>query len=540
MGIMTEQALDKRSIIAELTRSEHGDLSTYLPVGLQAAREDSNFYAHLVAWNHVKGQVRDSKLALPVIAIAGNGISTGAFQRNVAEWPSQMVAPLIENALAHLADLSPQIFKRAVLETTRFDKATKKSVTVAPFIETARAPKRLFRRLVTRYLRDLEANRRQFEYTAVLHRKTLHELYAHWRVPAPEWVSRILYKGVRGKPKDPTDVEIFQKIRQLHLMPLEEAAGTIVKYKIPFLVARGALGKKASETDTALALIKAMSPTELVTNTSWLTKLGIKTNPVLRAAYEEALGKAATSKKAKVVLKTTRAAEALIDDDVISGKLNALQEVQLDKTGGIDGNWLVLGDKSGSMQGAIEVATQIAAILARLVKGRVHLAFFDLEPYWVEVTGKTLEEIKSITMRVQASGGTNMACGIKMATERRLAVDGIVFISDGANHGLPVVPAYRTYCDKLSLEPTVYFYKLHGESDSFSGECASGGLDVTTYDLRHKPIDHNSLLDLALTMRVGKYTLIDEIMAMPLRTLDEVLDRTIGMPVLPQEAAVHA
>lgn len=550
---MTEQALDKKKIITELTKSAHGKLDEYISIGQRAAAEDPDFFAHLVAWNHVHGQVRDAKIALPVIALAA------LYQDHRHDTYIHSMPVWKDNALAHLADLRPRELARVVLETTRTEKAPQssvvfralkltqpkeqskeqpKSVVVPPFVKTAGAPKRVMRRLITRYLRDLEADRRQFEHVAVQHGRTLHEFYAKYHVSRPPWVGEILFHGEKGRlHPDAQKVlpgGIFAVIRQLHLMNIVEAAGSIVKYRIPFLIARGALGKKASEPDTVLALIKAMSPTELVTNMGWLEKLGVKTNPSLRAALDEALGKAATTKTPKATLKTTRAAEALSGDEALAGKLRAVQEKQLDKLGGIDGDWLVLGDKSGSMQGSIDVAREVAGFLARSVKGKVHLVFFDSSPRYLDVTGKSLEEIKQITSSVFASGGTDMSCGIRYALDRKISVEGIVFVSDGANHGHAVVPVYRQYCEKLDVEPTLYFYQLAGEPDVFSRECRMEGVDLQTFDLRKQVVDYYSLPTLAKTMRVARYSLIDEVLATPLRTLDEVLDKTVGMPVLPK------
>ncbi len=527
---MTEAALDKKQIIAELTKSAHGDMETYLKIGQRAALEDPNFFAHLVAWNHVKGQVRDAKIALPVISLA--------MARQSTNLPT-LYEPIMDNALAHIADLRPQELKRIFLESTRMtpdpkDNKKKIAIPVPPFAITANAPKRVLRRLVTRYLRDLEADRRQFEYTAVQHSNTLHTLYARFHVDRPQWVGEILFHGEKGKEKIHLQYGIFDAIHRLHLMDIEEAAGTIVRFKIPFLIARGALGKKAKEPDTVLALIKSMSPAELVTNMKWLEKLGVKTNPVLRAALDLALGKAATSKRATATLKTTRAAEALKDDDALSGKLQVLQEKQLDKLGGIEGDWLVLGDKSGSMQGAIDVAMSVSSILARMVKGNVHLIFFDQTPRYFNVTGKSLEEIKYAVGNIGAVGGTYMHCGIQYAIDKKLRVDGMVFVSDGANHGIPVPPVYQKYCQMMDIEPTLYFYQLAGEPDSFSRECRAAGIDLQTFDLRGQSVDYYSLPNLAQTMRVSRYSLMDEVMETPLRTLDEVLDKTKGMSVLPR------
>jgi hypothetical protein len=537
--VLTEAALTKPEVISALTRSPHGALEQYLPVAQRAAVEDPDFFAHLVAWNHVKGEIRDAKVALPLIALASPS-ARGAAGRVFAE-----------NALAHLADLPPRLLAKGVFERRMVVKPAKAvkgqklppPVILPPFDKVAGAPRRVLRRLIARYLRDLELDRRAFERVAVQHRHTLHELYAHAHLARPTWVGEILFHGEKGKPKVyPADGTIFGQIRQLKDMSLEQASGTITKYKIPFLVARGALGPKAKDADAVLALIKSMSPTELVTNVKWLEQLGVKTVPALRAAFEEAVGKAAKAKTPKATLKTTRAAEAMADDEELSGKLRVLQEKQLDTLTTIEGDWLVLADKSGSMATAIEMANQIAALLARLVKGHVYLVYFDTSPRFYEVTSYTYEQLKALVGGIRADGGTSIGCGLQAMLERGAKVDGIAIVSDGGeNTGPYFADVYTKYCAKLGVEPNVYLYQTEGDPDSqFTLTCKGAKLDVQRYDVRHGKVDQYSLPDLVQSMRIGRYALLDDILAAPLHTLDEVLVRTTGMPVLPREEAVTA
>ena len=91
----------------------------------------------------------------------------------------------------------------------------------------------------------------------------------------------------------PPKGSVFEAVAGLKKMSPVEAAGAILKFKIPFLVAAGALEEKAKEPDLVLALINRMSSSELVNNTKTLEKLGLKTNPALRGAFEKALEKAA-------------------------------------------------------------------------------------------------------------------------------------------------------------------------------------------------------------------------------------------------------
>lgn len=528
-----ERALTKPEMISLLTRSPHQRLEDYVPGAAATALSDPDFFARLIAWNHVKGEIRDAKVALPLIAVT-------MAKLNHAEGRA-----LAEHALAHLADLDPRtlakgLFARTIYEKVAKGQPPKPPVVLPPFHKHIGAPQRVLRRFIARYLRDLADDRRSFERTAVQHRHTLHELYAHFRVPRAAWVGEVLFHGEKGQPKVyPADGTVFGKLRALHTMDVEQAAGTIVKYHIPFLIARGALGKKATDPDTVLALIKAMSPTELVTNTKWLEKLGLKTVPALRSAFEAALGAAVTkTKKApRSTLKTTVAAEVMeaAGETELSGKLRVLQEKQLDAITTVEGDWLVLGDKSGSMATAMEMATQIAALLARMVKGRVFLVFFDTSPRFYEVTAYTYEQLKALVGTLRADGGTSIGCGLQAMLEKGLKVDGIAIVSDAGENTAPYFGAvYAKYSARLGVEPTVYLYQTEGDPDSaFSMYCKQHHLDVQRFDVRHGKVDQYSLPNLVQSMRVGRYSLLDEILAYPLRTLDEVLTRTTGMPVLP-------
>lgn len=532
---MTERALTKPQIIAELTRSPHGALKDYVPVALRAASEDPDFFAHLIAWNHVKGQIRDAKAALPVIAL--RALATDAFAMSkIVENPVYGI--YAENALAHLAALRPREFAQAT-----------------EFARDIKAPTRLMRRLVERYLRELEATPGKFSGTALQHRAVLRELYSKWHV-APAGKA-----GSKGKPSDSqpnrtlfldSEGGKFAIVRKLKDLPAEEAAALIVSQKIPFVVARGALGARAKDPDVVLALINRMSPTELVTNMRWLKRLGVESVPKLRSTLEAALGKAAVAKPARGgTLKTTKAAEVLeeLGDDALAGKLRVLQEKQLTALGGIDGNWLVMGDRSGSMKASIEMAKEIAAVLARMVKGSVHLVYFDDSPQYYDVTGKTLEEIKKATAHVRDGGGTSFACAVQYLMDRKLMVDGIAIVSDGGEnqpHG-GFADRYQRYVKQFDIEPTVYWYRVEGsysthphyrqsleeEIQRFLATTKTAKIDVQTFDARK--VDYHSLPNLVQTMRVGRYQLLDEVLAMELATLDEVLPKTKSLPVLARQ-----
>jgi hypothetical protein len=487
---MTEVGLTKNQILSELTRSPHGKLQEYVPLGLRAAGQDPEFYAHLIAWNRVKSQIRDSKVALPVISM------------KVQDFPEEFV----QNSLAHLALLGPREVEKAL----RF----------AFEIRIPGHTRRLIR-VVRQYLDQIEKIWPKWEAMTVQDRRTFANLYALTHKARPDKLADILFYQNNGPAAHPAGTK-FETVGQLSKMSAMEAAGAILVQNIPFLIAQGALGKKITDSDLVLALIKQMTPTQLITNVKMLERLGVKTNPALRGAFDAAFEKA--SKSTRNVLKTTRAAETIQDVD-LKQKLQGLQERQLSKLGGVEGNWLVLGDKSGSMTQAIESAKLVAATLAKLVKGQVTLIFFNTVADRVfDATGKTYDQIKADTKWVQADGGTSIGSGLQYCIDRKVEVDGIAIVSDGGENTAPYFSAvYDRYSAMIGKEVPVYLYQTSGDQPHLIRFMEQAQHDLQVFDIQ-SGVDFYSLPDLVQTMRTQRYGLIEEIMDFKLLTLADVFE----------------
>ena len=495
---MPEVGLTKNQILSELSRSAHGKLAEYIPVGQKAAKTEAEFFAHLIAWDAQKGQIRDAKVALPIIALSA------------ATEPE-----FIENAFAHVAALGP----RELLKAIRYAKAV-------PGIR-ASVRKKLYA-LVEQYLRSKEKSWDTWQRIAAQHHKVLKELYAlsHTK-PGSDKIRAVLFgEDEKGNKVPLPKGSIFEAIANLKNMTSGEAAGTIMEWKIPFIVAQGALGDKIKDGAIVQALIERMSATELVTNTAMLEKLGMKDNPILRGAFDKALEKAQSS--TKNVLKTTRAAEN-IKNETVKAQLQGLQDKQL-KNMGVEGNWLVLGDRSSSMSHAIEASREIAATLAKMVKGKVWLVFFNNSPQTIEVTGASLDAIKQATQYITPNGNTSIGCGLQRMLESKVELDGIAIISDGGDNCAPFFhDAYAKYTKWIDKEVPVYFYQLAGDPPYLVQYMQNAHLDMQVFDLRTSKTDFYALPNLVKTMRTNRYSLIDEVMATPLLTLEKVFGSKIQL-----------
>jgi hypothetical protein len=380
-----------------------------------------------------------------------------------------------------------------------------------------------------------EENTGWFDRTALQHRESLRALYSYLRIKPSERAQIILNRGTTGGGKNgggkvrvgyPAG-SVFEAVANLKTMTPQQAAGAIMGMKIPLLVVLGALGERVKDPAICLAMIEAMTPAELMNNSKMLEKLGIKTNPALRGAYSAALGRAGDNKKGAATLKASKAAAA-VDDEVIREKLMALQEKQIGRAKeakeakGLEGDWLILGDKSGSMNTAIEWARQLAATVAKFTKGDTHLFFFDTEPRYIEATGKTLEQLTSLTRNIGAGGGTSIGCGLRAAMDRKLNIDGIVLVSDGAEHQPPYFhQEYATLVNGTDKQVPIYFCRVPGEQDALTSRLKGLGINVQVIDVDGG--DYYSIPNIIKTFRANVYSLFDEIMETPLLTINDVL-----------------
>jgi len=498
-----ESGLRKQSVIAELTKSPHGDLKAYLETGGRVSAEDPEFLAHLIAWNHANGKIRDSKAALPILSLLH------AF-RNPLPHSSLYAA----NAQAHLAKLDP----RTLLRALSFGRSLKiKVAAVRPVVE--------------RYIKEREKRQNWWDRTVLQHRASMKSLYWIYgigqsqRAKAVLWGTDKLASGERVKLPLPRS-SAFAILPRLKDMEPVAAAAAVVKHRIPYLIAAGALGAKLKDTTVLMTLIERMSPAELVTNMKGLEELGVRKVPALRAALESALKKAATSRKASTPTLKTGVAAAAVTDEKLKAQLNAVQEKQI-TAAGIDGDWLVLGDMSGSMEGAIELAKMVAATLTRAVKGRVMLIFFNTSPRRFDVTGKTYEEIKAMTATVHAGGGTSIGCGLDMALSEGFTPDGIAVVSDGGENESPIfADVYHRLTIAHGHKPPVYLYHCGGLHDNFGAYMWRLGHTIETFPISAKT-DYYSLPNLISTMRVNKYSLVQEILDTPLITMDDVFSSRV-------------
>lgn len=509
-----ETGLTRAEIVNKLNLSLHGDLAGYTQIIGHACITDPEFLAHLIAFDFTNGQIKDSKLALPVITLA------------TKQFPDE----LVENSLAHLALQAPREMLRAL-----------------EFSITSNAPssrQRRFEKMIRAYLDQKQAIPEKWARWAARHRRAVKGLYTKTHAQAPQWVSTALfgrYKDADGHwvKANYAQGSIFADIANLSKMPPELVAATIQKWHLSPLIVGGAMtGAKAAQENASVvqAGMEQMSDTELVTRAASLEKKGAGRG-ALKETFRKKVSKAVTSKKA--TLKTSVAADA-VEDDGMKVMLHELQErqiqVQKDAGRGIDGNWLVIVDCSSSQEVAIELGAHIGAAIAKFVTGKVWLVFCSHEVTPIEVTGKTLDEIKEATRFMRANGNTSYGIGLAWAIHKRLDLDGVVIVGDGGENTPPLYAAVHKDYEKIFGEdlptylyqtfcPPNYAMSQGGNPRHFKNFMDQAGLTFTQFDLTSGKVDYYSIPNLVQSMNASRFGVVEKIMACPLLTLDQVFGK---------------
>ena len=501
-----EKDLTTQQIIGGLIKVGHKDLDLYTEDGLIVVKRDPHLFAHLIAWNNNHSEIRAGKAAYPVIALRGEAGENKVYY---------------ENAVAHLLLLDPKtLVKKALPYHHKLGRVSGGAST-------------LLKEAIIERERLRMGNRSWWNATALQHRQSIKSLYAMYHIRPSMYVQNILFgqptgkiiiKKKSGKPGPEIGARlypegsVFEALKNLKSMSSKEAAGMILKYKIPFLIAVGAVGGIKNNVDLGLALIERMTGAEVITNSNILKDIGVLEIPELKSAYEDALERAKKDKRVSS-FKADRAASA-ITDERIKSKLEKVSETRITDLKGLEGDWLILGDRSGSMDESIVKAIEFSAILSRSVKGKIYLVFFNTRPQLFDVSDKSLDEVRKMTSGIRADGGTSIGCGLELILEKNIIVNGIAIFSDGGENQYPFFPnVYEKYESKMMISPTVYLLHVPGDKDALSDSMKRINVPFEKIDV--KDMDYYGFPNLLKLLRTSRYTLIDEIMNTNLLTITE-------------------
>jgi hypothetical protein len=370
------------------------------------------------------------------------------------------------------------------------------------------------RTAVRQYLRKREQNPDLFDRAALRARKAMKHLYASLHIKPDPRADAVLFK------QDPPVDSLAFALKQLAQAetPADQAR-LIVQHKIPYTIAVGAI-KQITPT-VLVALIHTMSPQEVINTLKSLQARGAMDHPEVKQLIDSKLDQAPHSGRV-AAFKTQRVAEATDLDAETVARLERITNEQIKKRGSITKSTALLVDKSGSMESAIELGKQIAALISGITQASLTVYAFDTVPYAIEAKGKELTDWEKAFRLIQAGGGTSIGCALEALRIKKKGVEQIILVTDEAENNAPYFhEVYKTYCQQLSVAPNVVIVRV-GQDYGYhwvENQLKQQQIPVETFTFRG---DYYALPNLVpLLTRPSRLELLMEILETPLPSRDE-------------------
>ena len=459
-------------ILRSILRSPHGKVEALAPLHTEALDKDPEFYAHFAAWYFERGEVRDHRHLFVARLLTAPG--------------EAMEFRPVGRAL---------LFRLPVREAERAVRYARTLFGGAP---------RFVRRSVEIYLRRLESDDRRFDDAAVLHRGALKSLYASLHIKPSPRAQRILFDD------DPPRGSKPWVVKQLGKLPPAEAARLIVRHRIPYLVAVGAV-RHVTPT-VAVALLSNMTPQEVINHLASLRRRGLLDDPEVRKLVEEKVEAAKRDRRVST-LKAELAADKVGGE--LAAQLKRVRDARVEGKVEILLPTALFVDKSGSMEEAIDVGKQIAALIAPVAKGGLWVVAFDSVAREVKAEGTTMSDWERAFRHIKADGRTSVGSALELLRRRKVAVEQIVIVTDEEENTPPLLAnVYPRYREEVGADPAFTIVRIGRASDRLERSLREAGAWVTRFDFTG---DYYSLTNLLpLLSGRGLIDLVDEIMAHPL------------------------
>jgi len=494
----SEQDL-RLGMLNTLLMTPHRNLSASHPVHEQMIAQDPLFYVRLGAWYADNGEIRDHK----ELFIVNLCLSNFEGHRDVG--------------LAMLRELPPYQVERVI----DFIHGRKKKVSTPVTTGTGRNQKTTHRTALTdsglgkniprsvatevkRYLTDREDDPVWFDACVLQARKSLKRVYSLLHIEPSDRAQKILFD------EDPPDDSKLKAVKELRKTEsAAKQAEIIIANKVPYRIASTVIS--AMSPTVLLALVQVMSDQELINNIGSLKRRGAFDNPDLKAFIQERLDKAKTGKrvaamKASQVKKTTD-----IDEDVAK-QLEDIGDAQLKSKGRIKRPTAIIIDKSGSMNIAIEVGKQIAAMTSAIMDADLFVYACDEMAYPIVSSGTDLASWEKALNGIFATGCTSCGVGIEMLRRNKQYVENIIMITDeGENRSPSFLSSILNYMKDMDTRPNVLFVKCGTHRDTLEQRCRNNDIDYDAYIFNG---DYYSLPGLIpLLTKPSKIDLLMEIMS---------------------------
>ena len=470
--MMSERDL-RLGILNSLLTTPHRRLEQVASFHQESRLRDPLFYGHLAVWYQQNGAVRDHQEVFIAHLLA-----------------SDLVAHR-EAGFMLLQDLPPYQVSRVVAFMKR---------------RLGKVP-RSTRTAVARYLRHREADPQRFDRAAVRARKALRHLYASLHIRPDTRADAILFKNAPPEGSLPAVLKELARAKD----PADQAR-ILVRHPLPFPVAVGALRQLTPAI--LVALVEKMSPQEVINHLKTLRTRGALDHAEVKALIDAKLEEAKGHRRVSAYKARTARKGAGFDRET-EALLEQVTEEQVKRRGTIRRSTALLVDKSASMQEAIALGQQIAALVSGLAEAELVVYTFDTVPYEVRSEGKDLASWERAFELVFAGGATSIGCPLVALRKQRQAVEQIVVVTDEEENSSPrFADAYERYSKELGVTPDVTIVHVGGRSEGLRRSLQRSGIAFEVLDFTG---DGYSLPNLVpLLSRPSRLDLLMEILATPL------------------------
>jgi hypothetical protein len=460
-------------ILNSLLTTPHRELQKVAELHNQMITRDPIFYGHLAVWYQENGDVRDHKEVFTANLLT----SEMQMHRDAGFVLLQQFPPY---EVARIVDFMKQ--------------------------QKGKMP-RSARTAVTKYLRKREADPAFFDRAALRGRKSMKHLYATLHIKPNERAEQVLFKD--APPEDSLAYSL--KLLAIAQSPLEQAQ-IIVEQGIPYTIAVGAV-KQVTPT-VLVALINSMSSQEVINNLNSLKSRGAFDNAEVKALIDEKLAQAAKSDRISALKSRVAADNSQLDAETVA-QLNKIADTQVKKRGKISKPTALLVDKSGSMDAAIEVGKQIAALVSGITEAELFVYAFDTIAYPVKAKNNALSDWEKAFQGIQANGATSIGAPVEVMRLKKHAVEQFIIVTDEGDNSAPLFHvAYQAYCRDMNLAPSVLIVKVGASSTYVEHNLRSINAQVDTFTFAG---DYYSLPNLIpMLSRPSRLELLMEIMEVPL------------------------
>lgn len=282
----------------------------------------------------------------------------------------------------------------------------------------------LMRSVMTDWVRGLEREPARFDGVVIRLRKPLKSIYRRHHIAPSARAQAILFDN-----DPPTDSKLGALRQVARSGDPELWLQLVEKHKLPYTALTSVL---PNTTAAKIVMVQSMSPREAANNRARLEREGLLAVPeifeVWSAKVAQSTGSAASLRHRQSTQGTDERVQAVIDAAV---EKSVAEEAEIER------KTLLLVDRSGSMEGAIQVAKKLAARIAPRCTAGLMIVAFNTEACEIKPRGTTLRHMDMAFAELRAMGGTAMGAGLQYAIAHNFFPEQVVIVTDGGElHGV--------------------------------------------------------------------------------------------------------